>query len=110
MRMTSLPGERRFFRFKKSIDDDRVALRHGVADSAGGLPTDYCRSAVDCEASRIRKKHATAKGNPFRIDRAMSGAQPRTIGTCAKLPFAWPVDRDPGEQRLLARESRRGEE
>ena len=46
----------------------------------------------------------------FRIDRDMTCAQPRAIGTCAKLSFAWPIDRDPCKQRLFARESRRVEQ
>ena len=108
--MITFPGKSCFFRFKKSVDNESGALRSGVAYRTGGLPTHYRGSAVDRDTSQIWKKDATTERDPFRIDGAMSGTQSRAIGTCPELTFARPINRDPGKQRLFARERRRGEQ
>src|SRR5207302_6081258 len=104
--MRTLPGKRRFPRFEKSIDDDRVTLRNGSSRHARGLTIDDRWSAIDRGAGCIRKYHVAAIRNSLWIDRAMSRAQTRTVGRCAQLTFAPPINGNPRKERIVGRENR----
>src|SRR5690348_2206320 len=103
--MGSFPGKRRFLGLKESINDERTALRGSSRTGAGRRATHHRGATVDRNASRIRKKDTTAKGDPFRINSAMSVAQSSAIRTCAHLAFTRPIDRDPRQQRIVRGES-----
>ena len=106
MWVRTLPGKRCFSGFEKSIDDESVALQNGSPGRARSFATDNGRTAIDRDASCVREQYTTAEWNSFRIDRAMSRAQTRTIGTRTYLTFAWPVNGDPSQQRIFGRENR----
>src|SRR5205814_7111087 len=81
-------------------------LRSGSSRHARGLTTDNGRSAINRDASCVREQYTTAEWNSFRVDGAMVRAQTRTVGTCADLTFARPVNGDPSQQRIFGRENR----
>src|SRR5947209_20538012 len=104
--MAVRPGDRRLFRFKKSINHDGVALSRRPAASARRDPAYHAGTAVHRNTLRIWKNDMTAIRDSLWINRTVTVSQPGPVRTSADLAFARPVDRDTRENRLLPREKR----
>src|SRR5438477_1553180 len=100
--MRALPIHRRLPAFEKPIDDDCITLRNRPPGYTRSSAIDDVRTAIDRSAGCIGKKYVAAERDSFWIDRTMSGAQSRPIGTGAKLAFARPINGDAGKHRLFA--------
>ena len=92
--------------FEKSIDHEGAALDGGSAtDSRGGAIHDTGTS-INSYTFGIGKNDMASVRNSLWIDRAVAVTQACTIETRAQLTFARPIDRNPREQRFLARKER----
>src|SRR5205814_2456320 len=102
----SLPLKRGLFGFEESIDHDRAFLSSISPSYARRFATDDGGAAIHCDASGVGKHNMTAERNALWIDRAVSGAQTRTIRTGTELAFAGPVNSDSRKQRTFGRKNR----
>ncbi len=108
--MRTLPRECVLAIFKEAIDHDGIALRGGVTSQPGRFAIDNSRATINRDTGRVREYYFAAKGNLFRIDRAMSVAQTRAIPRGAELTFGSPINSHTCEDRLFARKSGRDNE
>src|SRR5215471_2050612 len=106
VRMRSFPRKCGFLGFEKAINDNGILLRRGSPTSTGRRTADDRRAAINRKAHRVGKLDVAAVWNSFWIDRAMSGLQPRAIGTRAKLALARPVNGDSRKQRTFRSKNR----